>query len=74
MQTHKSPLVASDVVQAVASGTDVAVVIDENAPFDVVTAELKQYLANQSGLWSRGDITLNVGQRMLARDLSLIHI
>ena len=68
MQTHKGPLVASDVVQVVARGADVAFVINENAPFDVVTAELKEYLANQSGLWSRGDITLNVGQRMLARD------
>ena len=61
-------MVAADVVQVVARGADVAFVIDENAPFDVVADELKQYLANQSGLWSRGDITLNVGQRMLARD------
>ena len=55
-------------VQVVARGADVAFVIDENAPFNVVTTELKEYLASQSGLWSKGDITLNVGQRMLARN------
>ena len=61
-------MVAIDVVQVVARGADVAFVIDENAPFNVVTTELKEYLASQSGLWSKGDITLNVGQRMLARN------
>ena len=61
-------MVATDVVQVVARGADVAFVIDEDAPFDVVTTELKEYLASQSGLWSKGDITLNVGQRMLARN------
>ena len=61
-------MVAIDVVQVVARGADVAFVIDENAPFNVVTTELKDYLASQSGLWSKGDITLNVGQRMLARN------
>ena len=45
-----------------------AFVIDENAPFDVVAAELKDYLAEKSGLWSKGDITMNVGQRMLVRE------
>ena len=45
-----------------------AFVIDENAPFDVVTLELREHLAKKSGLWSKGDITINVGQRMLARD------
>ncbi len=60
-------MVATDVVQVVARGADVAFVIDEDAPFNVVTTELKEYLASQSGLWSKGDITLNVGQRMLAR-------
>ena len=61
-------MVAIDVVQVVARGADVAFVIDENAPFNVVTTELKEYLAIRSGLWSKGDITLNVGQRMLARN------
>ncbi len=61
-------MVAIDVVQVVARGADVAFVIDENAPFNVITTELKEYLAIRSGLWSKGDITLNVGQRMLARN------
>lgn len=50
-----------------------AFVIDEDAPFDIVATELREYLAKQNGLWSRGDITVNVGLRMLARDeLALI--
>ena len=60
--------VTTGVVQVVARGADVAFVIDENARFDVVASDLKDYLASQSALWSKGDITLNVGQRMLARD------
>lgn len=61
-------MLKTGVVQVIARGADVAFVIDENAPFDVAAAELKDYLAKQSGLWSKGDITMNVGQRMLARD------
>jgi septum site-determining protein MinC len=33
-----------------------------------VAGELRDYLSKQSGLWSKGDITINVGQRMLDRD------
>ena len=61
-------MLKTGVVQVVARGADVAFVIDENAPFDVVAAELKDYLDKQSGLWSKGDITMNVGQRMLVRE------
>jgi septum site-determining protein MinC len=60
--------VTTGVVQVIARGTDVAFVIDENAPFDVVATELREHLTKKSGLWSKGDITINVGQRMLARD------
>jgi len=61
-------LVTTGVVQVAGRGADVAFVIDENAPFDLVASELREYLASQSGLWSKGHITLNVGQRMLARE------
>ncbi len=56
----------SGVVQVTARGTDVAFVIDEKASFEVVAVELREYLANQNGLWSKGDITVNAGRRMLA--------
>ena len=55
-------------LQVVARGPDVTFVIDEDAPFEDVAANLREYLAKQSGLWSKGEITVNVGQRMLARD------
>lgn len=61
-------MLKTGVVQVVARGPDVTFVIDEDAPFEVVAGELRDYLAKQSGLWSKGDITVNVGQRMLARD------
>ena len=61
-------MVTTDVVQVVTRGADVAFVIDESSPFDVVTAELREYLISRSDLLSKGDITLNVGQRMMARD------
>jgi len=68
MPSLGGPLLKTGVVQVIARGTDVAFVIDENAPFDVVAGELRDYLSKQSGLWSKGDITINVGQRMLDRD------
>ena len=61
-------MLKTGIVQVIARGADVAFVIDEYAPFDVVAAELKDYLAKQSSLWSKGDITMNVGQRILARE------
>ena len=61
-------MLKAGVVQVIARGADVAFVIDEEAPFDVVAGELREHLAKQEGLWSKGDITLNVGRRMLARD------
>ena len=66
--TETTTGVTTGAVQVIARGTDVAFVIDENAPFDVVATELREHLAKKSGLWSKGDITINVGQRMLDRD------
>ena len=68
MASLGDPLLKTGVVQVIARGTDVVFVIDENAPLDVVASELQDYLSKQSGLWSKGDITINVGQRMLDRD------
>ena len=61
-------MLKTGIVQVIARGADVAFVIDEDAPFDTVAEELRDYLSTQSGLWSKGDITINVGQRMLARE------
>ena len=68
MASLGDPLLKTGVVQVIARGTDVVFVIDENAPFDAVASELRDYLSKQSGLWSKGDITINVGQRMLDRN------
>jgi len=68
MASLGDPLLKTGVVQVIARGTDVAFVIEETAHFDAVASELRDYLSKQSGLWSKGDITINVGQRMLDRD------
>jgi len=68
MASLGDPLLKTGVVQVIARGTDVVFVIDETAHFDAVASELRDYLSKQSGLWSKGDITINVGQRMLDRD------
>ena len=68
MDYNRGFLLETSVVQVIARGADVAFVIDESSPFDVVASELRDHLAKQSSLWSKGDITVNVGQRMLARD------
>ena len=65
---HGSLVLKTGVVQVIARGADVAFVIDEDATFEAVAEELRGYLSKQDGLWSKGDITLNVGRRMLARD------
>ncbi|PKB71102.1 MAG: septum site-determining protein MinC [SAR202 cluster bacterium Io17-Chloro-G6] len=65
---HGRLVLTTGVVQVITRGADVAFVIDEEATFDVVAEELRGFLSKQDGLWSKGDITLNVGQRMLARD------
>ena len=49
-------------------GTDIAFVIDEEAPFDQVAHELGAQLAGQSALFSRGGISVNTGKRRLSDD------
>ena len=68
MVNHGEIMLKTGVLQVVARGPDVTFVIDEDAPFEIVAGNLREYLAKQSGLWSKGEITVNVGQRMLARE------
>ncbi|MBO19477.1 MAG: septum site-determining protein MinC [Chloroflexi bacterium] len=65
---HRGPVLKTGIVQVETRGADVAFVIDDEAPFEAVAGELREYLANMNGLFSKGDITMKVGQRMLARD------
>ncbi|HCP24324.1 MAG TPA: septum site-determining protein MinC [Dehalococcoidia bacterium] len=65
---HRGPVLKTGIVQVETRGADVAFVIDDEAPFEAVAGELREYLASMNGLFSKGDITMKVGQRMLARD------
>ena len=48
--------------------TNVEFAIDDDAPFELVTSELREYLSENRALCSAGTITVNVGRRMLHRE------
>ena len=49
-------------------GTNVNFTIDDQAPFDTVIAGVEECLFKNRHLFSRGNITVNVGRRILARE------
>ena len=55
-------------VQVAGRGTDIAFVIDDEAPISQVADELAEYLADKGGLFSKGSITVDAGRRMLSGD------
>ena len=49
-------------------GTNVNFTIDDQAPFEAVIAGVEECLVKNRHLFSRGNITVNVGRRILARE------
>ncbi len=58
----------SAVVQVSGRGTNVDFIIDDSAPFDQVAQNLRQYLVENRGLWSRGNISVNAGRRVHSQE------
>ena len=56
------------VVQVSGRGINVDFTIDDSAPFDEVAQRLRQYLVENRGLWSSGNISVNAGRWMLSPD------
>ena len=54
--------------QVTGRGTDVAFVIDSDASFEDVTDDLRAYLFANGGMFSSGNITVDVGSRLLFQE------
>ena len=61
-------MLQTSVVQVSGRGTNVDFAIDDTSPFDQVVSELRKYLEENRGLWSKGNITVNAGLRMGSRE------
>jgi septum formation inhibitor MinC len=55
-------------LQVTGRGTNVNFTIDDRAPFAAVIAGMEECLVNNRHLFSKGNITVNVGRRILARE------
>ena len=61
-------MLTAGAVQVTGRGTDIAFVIDDEAPIGQIAKELGEYLADKGGLFSKGNITVDAGRRMVSRD------
>ena len=53
-------------VQLSARGSDISFVIDSEAPFDQVAEELRSNLAANVGLFSKGNVSVDAGRRLMS--------
>jgi len=60
-------MLTAGAVQVTGRGTDIAFVIDDEAPIGQVAKELGEYLADKGSMFSKGNITVDAGRRMLSR-------
>ena len=58
----------NSVVQVSGRGTNVDFIIDDKGPFEEVSKGLREYLVENRGLWSGGEINVNVGARLASLD------
>ena len=56
------------ILQVTGRGTNVNFTIDDRAPFESVIAGVEECLVQNRHLFSKGNITVNVGRRILARE------
>ncbi len=61
-------MLKSEVIQVIGRGANVDFLIDDAAPFDLVTRSLREYLEDNKGLWSGGRITVDVGSRIVSQE------
>ena len=61
-------MLKSDVIEVIGRGSSVDFLIDDAAPFDLVTRSLREYLEDNKGLWSGGRITVDVGTRIVSQE------
>ena len=61
-------MLKSDVIEVIGRGSSVDFLIDDAAPFELVTRSLREYLEDNKGLWSGGRITVDVGTRIVSQE------
>jgi septum site-determining protein MinC len=61
-------MLKTSVIMISGRGTDVEFAIDDTAPFETVTQELREHLVENKALYSNGTITVNVGRRLLLQE------
>ncbi len=61
-------MIKTDPIQITGRGTRVDVTIDDTAPFELVTHNLRRHLYEYRGLYSHGTVTVNVGRRIWLTD------
>ena len=54
----------NDVIQVIGRGSSVDFTIDDSAPFERVIQGVQEYLQENRTLYSKGDVTVNVGRRL----------
>ena len=58
----------SELLRVTGRGTNINFTIDDQKPFTDVLSGLKTYLSKNRHLFSKGNVTVNVGQRILNKD------
>ena len=61
-------MLESELLQVTGRGTNINFTIDDQKPFTDVLSSLKTYLSKNRHLFSKGNVTVNVGQRVLNKD------
>ena len=61
-------MLESELLQVTGRGTNINFTIDDQKPFTDVLSGLETYLSKNRHLFSKGDVTVNVGQRILNKD------
>ena len=57
-----------DTIQVMGRGTNVDFTIDDAVPFEIAVRNLREYLLECRGLYSKGTISVNVGRRILVAE------
>ena len=61
-------MLETDTIQVMGRGTNVDFTIDDTVPFEIAAKNLRDYLSECRGLYSRGTVSVNVGRRILVAE------
>jgi septum formation inhibitor MinC len=61
-------MLETDTIQVMGRGTNVDFTIDDTVPFEIAAKNLRDYLSECRGLYSKGTVSVNVGRRILVAE------